>query len=99
MNILGSNSYAKLEAVLNMLGFNKYILSFNHNPYTLFRRSINFNLKKKTTLWEWNWEFRNDPIQLWSIDFWQGYHDYSMGEIIVSLTNGAGKTAVYMQKK
>ena len=47
MNILGSNSYAKLEAVLNMLGFNKYILSFIHNPYTLFRRSIHFNLKKK----------------------------------------------------
>lgn len=42
ISISGSNSYHKLEAVINMQGINNHTAQAFHNSCTLLRRSIHF---------------------------------------------------------
>lgn len=59
--------------------------------WTSFRIEIYTSIKQ-------NWGSRNKLIHLWSIDFWHGYQDNSLGGMVI-LTTGDGITGYTHAKR
>lgn len=89
-----------------MAGTSLLVFFFLLQVYCFSHSSVGFKNKTKNCtvlhkdrhLDQWiNWEFRNKPIHLWSLDFQQGSQEFN-GERIMFSTSGTRQLNILMQE-